>query len=540
YVWHESAAAAGKFRSYPYADLSDRVIAGPVVRNADGQPIYFPKTKTPWASAGVSKSAGRRGAYCAFQTGEGTIFTVLDIHTPFNDHSQIQAYTARLYAASREAVRVETVDSSYEMEQVRPTLVGLLQGDLQPPITTAFGAAAGAFVPQLAEDVCEMVFNTLSDQLANGTERSDALRGATLAGVDALLREVKPWVAAGFANGKLVARTAASAGAKAAGYLATAVALPNNATAAAVNGQRVADKARDELNTIYAEPKKKNAAAIHGAMRSAARAAAEKAVRTTAFSSPPTTPVACAVLAGDFNVDYPDTTDYSGIEGAAAKLGGNAYTALLALANPRPAAITARTTSTGPTTFVNQRIFRRNAKPLQHTTFGRDDYAPLDVTSMAGRDFLGYDAWEQELRALASAQGISWQLLVSSLYGPRIRAAFDEAQVINDTQYYVASAYDNMFVRGTQVTASYVIDVLSELGSWQSVAGRWGAALKRLNDIAKAHVQSLNGGLPVRHDYDSGSVEYEITPEVYDAEQAAVFFDKFVSDHLPVFVEIAI
>ena len=238
--------------------------------------------------------------------------------------------------------------------------------------------------------------------------------------------------------------------------------------------------------------------------------------------------------------------DYTRRSGATNALGhgNNAYTRLLARAHPNPAAINDKTTRSGPKSYHGNRIYRlRNPIPIQHTNPSAAGYVPLDVTAMLNQDYLGNDAWVNALREKAKAQGRPWAPIENN-YGVEITAAFEFGTVINDTSYYTASRYDNIFVRNTNPTGGGVIDVISELGSWAidpSGHNRWPAAAGRLNGLARAKVLSLNGGNlanPVNYAYEG--IDYDIYPDLDDATQAAVFFDKFISDHLPVWVEIVI
>lgn len=543
FVWHEPAQGANAFRRFAYTNNAADPIAGKVVRNTGGARIYFPKTNTPWNSLPGAKSEGRRAAYCAFETNDGNParrFTLLNIHTPFNVNTQIQAYTARLYATAREAATVDTVDGAHALAQARANSLAHMQADLDPRIQAALGAP----IAGLAQRVNDVAFNVLLDQVADGTPLDDAFRGAMLAGVDAAVAGIGNRVNAGTsltAAGRLM-DAAAAAAAMSAAYLAASVGQPTAPPAATASAQAAADAARDDAvgNAAYIRPAKSSVAAKKAAIRSAARTAVEGTVPLFTFPAPPTAALDGAVLAGDFNVDFPDTTDYTQIPGAAARLGGNAYTALLALAAPRPAAITGRTTRIGPTAFNGQRIYRLlNPVPIQHTHPAQPGYVPLDVTSLAGVDLMGNAAWVQALRGLAQAQGANWSNLETN-YGQAIYDAFDSTTVINDSEFYRASFYDNLFVRGATVVSSGIVDVFSELGSWPGAAPRWAQALGRLNQIAHDQVNTLNGGMPAQVTYYPGPVTYDLTTAVDDAEQAAVFFDKYVSDHLPVWVEIQI
>jgi hypothetical protein len=96
------------------------------------------------------------------------------------------------------------------------------------------------------------------------------------------------------------------------------------------------------------------------------------------------------------------------------------------------------------------------------------------------------------------------------------------------------------------VGASGVIDVINELGSWGPGAGAfanpqpaiapnpWGAASGGLNALAQQDMAVL----PLNYTYNA--VTYTITAAIADGIEAAVFFDKYISDHLPVAVAVQV
>jgi len=69
-----------------------------------------------------------------------------------------------------------------------------------------------------------------------------------------------------------------------------------------------------------------------------------------------------------------------------------------------------------------------------------------------------------------------------------------------------------------------------------SLTNPWPAARGGLNEIAKS--QLLEDGTTLSFQYNT--IQYTLTPHLSDAEQVAVFFDRYISDHLPVYVSVTI
>jgi hypothetical protein len=548
FLWHEEVPGANAFKGYPYTNNNTKAVAGKVLKDNANVRIYFPKTGSPWSSL-PSKADGRRAAYCAFETNDGGAarsFTFLDIHTPFNNATRIQAYTAKVYATAREAVRVETTDAIYAITQAKNAAALHMAAQVDPKIQNALGGP----IPTLATTVNEAVYRALSKQLSDGATLANVLEGGANAGVSSVLKMLKRHITASLttAQGLQLTEAAALAGAMAATYMVASIVLPTAPAAATASVVAATDAARDEAigSAVYNPPSKKNATDIYKAISRSVSTAVEAAIALFTFPALPTANMDAAILAGDFNIDYPDNNPGTYSQTALNKLGGigsNAYTGLLNLAHPNLAAINAKTTRIGPTAFESQRIYRlRHPIPIQHTNRNQPNFVDLDVTSLAGVDLLGNDVWTQTLQGLASTQLKVWNT-IKTQYGDLIYNAFDSMTVINDTNYYKASKYDNIFVRDATQVSSAVVDVISELGSWVADASGnnyWPAALARANAIAHAKINAENGGMPVSVSYDKGNVIYDLTVAVDDAEQAAVFFDKYVSDHLPVYVEISI
>jgi len=173
---------------------------------------------------------------------------------------------------------------------------------------------------------------------------------------------------------------------------------------------------------------------------------------------------------------------------------------------------------------------------------------PLNVTSLVATptSFLNWTNWISGLQRLAAAQSITWTSLTKN-FGTLINGAFDK-DTNNDTSLYRANCYDNIFVRGGTVTASGFVDVMSALGSWgpgpvlanpQPARGAWAAATGQLNALARAYL-GLLPPLLLTYGYDNGNVKYTITAALADAIEAAVFFDQYISDHLPVAVAVQV
>ena len=363
----------------------------------------------------------------------------------------------------------------------------------------------------------------------------DTLRGGTLAGVNTALNILRPQIppTLGANNTQKLAVGVGRTGAMAATYMLASITLPNGYATVNAAVQQVENQVQALSVNSFNPPAKKSKAVISNSITTHAKSIAQLSVAPFAFPALPTVNINSSIIAGDFNIDYPDNTNYPAILG-----GGNAYTALLNLANPNLAAINAKTTRIGPTAFEGQRTYKLiNPSPIQHTNPGTvATYVPLDVTSLAGQDFLGYNAWLQALQLEAQNQNLAWTPLVNQ-YGDKITAAFDSTTIINDTDYYKANAYDNCFVRNAAIASANVIDVFSELGSWPidpSGNNYWQQARGGLTPIAQNYLNTL--AQPITFTYNQ--IPYTITPALQDAEEAAVFYNQYISDHLPVYVEI--
>jgi hypothetical protein len=536
YIWHEEAQGANAFRRYAYINNANAAIAGPVLKDNNGANIYFPKTQTPWNSL-PSKSNGRRPAYCAFETNDGNAarrFTLLDIHTPFNTNTQIQAYSTHLYASSRETVRVDTFDPIYAAQQAQANALIAVQNSVNADINNAL--ASPGFSNNLTTTAVNTVLNAICDNLSIGATLQDTLRGGTLAGVNTALNILRPQIppTLGANNTQKLAVGVGRTGAMAATYMLASITLPNGYATVNAAVQQVENQVQALSVNSFNPPAKKSKAVISNSITTHAKSIAQLSVAPFIFPALPTNNLNSSISAGDFNIDYPDNPIYPPI-----LAGGNAYTALLNLANPNPAAINAKTTRIGPTAFEGQRIYKlKNPSPIQHNNPNiAATYVPLDVTTLAGQDILGNNVWIQTLQNLAQTQNIAWAGIINNPnYTNLLENAFDTT-VINDTSYYRANAYDNIFVRNATITASGLIDVFSELGTWpgdNSGNNYWQQARGQLNATAQNHLNNLMQ--PIIFTYSG--IQYTITPALQDAEEAAVFYNQYISDHLPVYVEI--
>ena len=267
-------------------------------------------------------------------------------------------------------------------------------------------------------------------------------------------------------NGKSLAEACAAAGAMSVAYVVSSICLPTMPTAAAVSAEEAANFAYESMDNqvSFEMPTKRSAATFRTAIGNAACAMTANLSYT--FPPVPTAEVDCSIMAGDFNVDYPDNTTYQ--PSNRKKLGddqANAYTSLTKISTG--AQITNKTTRIGPTAFESQRIYSLITPiEIQNKNHEALNYVPLDLSVLTGQDWVGNVAWRSRLKELAETQDVSWSQLTAEPYDKRIDGAFNSFTVINDTSFYRANAYDNIFVRGGTVQDRGVIDVFSELGSW--------------------------------------------------------------------------
>jgi hypothetical protein len=548
FLWHEEAPGPNAFRGFRYTNNNGGTIAGKVLRDTTDAMIYFPETKTGWNHLNTQPN-GRRAGYCAFETNDGAAvrrFTLLDIHTPFDDEYYIQAYSAKLYSTAREVLRVETTDTIHAITQVKAAAGNYMAAQVNPLVQEAFGRPN----PGLANAANDAVHNAISQALNQGKLLAEALAAGADAGVLTFVQWLSKLTTLDDAKRLKLARAAAMAGAMAATYMVASILLPTAPPAAVAGVGAATDAAKDtaRASASYIRPFVKDEGKFKSAILSGARAGVQAAIGRFTFPNLPTTGMNAAILAGDFNVNYPDTIVYDA--NARMLLGGvnaNAYTGLMNLVHPNTAVINGKTTRIGPTAFRGQRIYKLITVPqipIQHTNRTLPNFVDLDVRSLSGQELIGYYKWMEALQNLAQNQSKSWSMIAST-YADLINSAFDSSTRINDTDYYKASKYDNFFIRGATHQQAGVIDVISELGSWAadtSGHGRWLQALGHLNTIAQTQLHSENGGNPVYVEYKTQKyiIPYWVTTAVNDAEQAAVFFDHYVSDHLPVFVEVSI
>ncbi|HEY0037766.1 MAG TPA: hypothetical protein VGB66_13815 [Longimicrobium sp.] len=541
FLWHEAPVGANAFRALAYANNPGSVISGPVFKDNAGTQIYFPMTGTNWASL-PGMPAGRRPAFCAFETNDGQLarrFTCLGLHAP-DAHGSIQSYSTHLYGRSREIWRVETDDPKHALVQNAAAAAAFVQPQIIPLLTGPFGAIPPN--PSISELAVQAARSPMVESFKKGHNLETALlMGALAAAAEAVAQAAPhmPAVGVAAAHAQNLARAAAEIGAGTVMHMLASFQLPATVAGPVASPAVAANMARNNaaLALAYHHPVAKQLDAV----RAAAIAAAGAAVGGFTFAGVPTGAVDSAVVAGDFNVWYPDAIQYQPAETARLN-GGNAYTALLNLPGGAGECIQGATSCAGPGTFKGARVYRlKNAPTIQDQDAAFDNYVPLDVSTMAGHDYLGHNTWQEALRELARAQGQPWKPLVDE-YGLAISGSFDML-VLNDTEHYRASPYDNIFLRNAAWVASGVIDVHSELGSWP-LDPAWPAARGRLTHIAQTELTRLLTAAQLADatvtnvTFASRGLTFDVSPAVVDAEEAAVFYLWKVSDHLPVSVTV--
>lgn len=552
FIWHQNnAVSANAFQVDLKANGGQRV-CGAVTRDTANAEIYFPKTQTTWASL-PGRPAGRRPAYLSFVTNDGAAarrFTVLDLHTPFNTNTSIQSYATSLMATSREITHVDRTD-----------------------LHAIAVATAGAGLSAAMAAVIDPIINGMGDNsfVTGANVRNDVVAGA-VAAIDGSETDLQTLI---IAAGQAAARHAVNnivvprgivqsdaqdladavgiAAACAAATLVASAQLPTGpvgATGSALAaGNRAITNAQAVVGQLVLPTKRRpGVSAQQTAVRDEAMRIADWALWPFTFAPLPLTAVDTSIIAGDFNVDYPDTTVYQGSQQTTMG-GANAYARLLALGGV--ARNTATSTRIGPTAFRGQQVYQlANPCPIQSTNKKQiGTYVPLSMAALVGTptSFMNWTSWISGLQFMANNQGLAWASL-STNFGDKIEGAFNRT-VNNDTRYYRANCYDNIFVRGGAVTTSGLVDVISALGSWGAgppalpnplpATGAWGAASGRLNGLAQAYLGTLPPAL-LTYGYDNGNVKYTITAALADGVEAAVFFDRYISDHLPVFVEVRV
>jgi hypothetical protein len=555
YIWHESVAPANNDFLADLFTNAPLKRAGKVIRNAANQKIYFPTTGFKWARATTGRPSGRRPAYMAFVTNDGAAprrFTVLNLHTPFNTSTFIQSYATHLYASSREILRVQRIDAASAASAVSALLVAGLAGIVDPLLTAV--ANYNNFVRPLAFRTAAVKGGREAIENAVAEEAADLPELLATACNDAINEAVKaigaiPNGTIGIADVKNLAKACAMAGASAAVRMVAEVQLPTAPPAATANAATALTTVQANVTAVvsqYVHPNPKSAARIRDSIRTEAKRIARLALAPFAFPAAPQDNVDMAVIAGDFNVDYPDATGYD--QAARNVLGGtNAYAALAAVAGA--ARINDTTTRIGPTAFQGARVYTlKNPSPIQNNNAALATYVPIDMTTLVNNptSFMGTLAWTNGLKALPRG-GFAWTAMENPPYADRINLAFD-MEVINDTSFYRASSYDNIFVRGGIFIAGGMVDAMSALGSWGQpmlplpnprpglAPNPWAGATGTLNANAQTQLMQANANLQFTY----SGITYTITPQLSDAEEAAIFFDRFMSDHLPVSVTVQI
>ena len=442
YVWHQTAVAgANRFQADTMLNAAPGAAAagvyGPVMRNAAGARIYFPKTSTGWNQS--QPQSRRRPAFHGFITNDGAAarrFTVLNLHAPFDTNIDPIVFHQSLCDLARDYVdqscrsRGARADRRGRPECRTPGSVDpLLPGNVnKSAIRDAVVAAAVTAFFEPENDLRAIM-------------REAASRGVA-AGITALLPTAQITVNVANAANKAIAIAAAGASAA----LAASVQLPTAPPGATANAAAARLAA---INVATAQVgqyiKKTTLSGTRTAMKLEAWRMADAALQPFTFGVLPLVAVDTAVAAGDFNVNYPDTIAYTGAQ-IAAMGGANAYTRLTNLVGAATNA--GRTTRIGPTAFKGQRIYRYIPVPgLQNVNSGAPNYCPLNLASLAGTvtSFVTFDVWSNALQQLAVAQNIPFAPLVKN-FGDVITAAF-AMEVINNTEYYRANCYDNIFVR---------------------------------------------------------------------------------------------
>jgi hypothetical protein len=548
YVWHQAVAAGPNAFMREMMTNSPVPLGGPVLKDLTNNAIYFPTTPYNWTSLpGVP--TGRRPAYLSFVTNDGAAarrFTVLNVHAPYNEATSIQSYTTALYARSREITQVERTHVRPPAQAASLGLPAVLT-PLVTPVINLMGAHA--FV-NIANLVNAAIAGALAEFDNTETNLGRLMLAAAYAGIDDAVATMVVPIHMSDYDGDELAKACAIAAGGAAMTMVASVQLPTAppaamATAAAARAALLIPLTAWVGQFSY-NPYKPSLTGIRKALCEEAKWNVRVALAPFTFAALPLDAVNSSIVMGDFNVQFPDNIGYSAAQqlllGGA---GNNAYTRLLALGAARNQA---RTTRVGPSAYKGNRTYTlHNPCPIQHVNNGLLTYVPLDLTALAAlpTTFMGNDSWSTALRTLATAQGQVWATLSSPPYSTRLDGAFD-MQVLNDTSFYRSSCYDNLFVRNAVVGASGMIDVMSELGSWglpmapspnpqpALAANPWPAATATLNALATA---TLNvAGTVLTFTY-SGNV-YTITPALGDAEDAAIFFDRYLSDHLPVFAAV--
>jgi hypothetical protein len=560
YIWHQNATVGpNAFQAEPYVNNPGGKVRGKVMKDAGNATIYFPTTQFNWASL-PGKPAGRRPAFMSFLTNDGQAarrFTVLGLHAPFNVDTSIQSYSAHLYASSREITLVERMDADTAALQASLPLAAALAGSVDPLLAGVIANHALLVQPAaLRTAAVAKALAAIKDTIdTDGTDLPLLFSNAVNEGIGAALNAIGaiPASTLSGADAASLARACAMAGAVAATSLVAAIQVPTapgHATASAAAAAVAAQAAVTGEVSQYVHPLKKSPATIRSSISTEAKRMARAALAPFTFAALPQVNVDASIVAGDFNVHYPDSTAY--LASQRAKLGGgNAYTALAAVTSGARNA--ASSTRIGPTAFRGQRVYSlKNPAPIQSNNSSAPNFVPLDISSLikTPASYMGYGEWRLGLQSLPRPQNVSWAQLVAG-YSQALDAAFD-TEVINDTSFYRANCYDNIFVRGGANIAGGTIDVMSELGSWGArlapvvnpqpglAPNPWNAAAGGLNAPAQAQLGQVGANLQFTYNTTLLTVTYTITPALADAEDAAVFFDQFISDHLPVYVQVQI
>jgi hypothetical protein len=281
-----------------------------------------------------------------------------------------------------------------------------------------------------------------------------------------------------------------------------------------------------------------------------AAAMAKKAAVTNPFEDVQdelkTQPVDYCILAGDFNVEYPDLTFYSfkaeallAVQGSVGQ--ANAYTSLTTAPNASTARAMALddilTTCQPDPDQPYQYIWDQagfNALKAKATKRPLSTICAA-LATLQGNTYCGVDAANVAIKAAFAAAGLPNTTIVT--YRKDIVTVFPATQPYNGTEYVGANAYDNFGCQYPVGVANPITvalpSMLSMLGSWKkpgSGSCTWAAAAGQLTSVVQPNL--TKNQLIV-----NGNVVAVNLPTVVDA---ARFYFKRVSDHFPIAVKVAL
>jgi len=545
FIWHEAGHGnANAFRAV--RDGNNFPISAMITKNNAGNPIYFPKTRTSWASVlNNGRPDGRRPAFFAFETDEGInprrVFTCSNIHTPFSS-SLIQAWAARQYATAESIVAVPTINGFQTIMATafRNNAIALITTALQTPANGNQAGVAGnenAIATDIVIDTTnEVLTNTrlwaylLSNQYDSATV---ALLSAAAASA---IRSIERFVS--LSNSILDTKMAVtvSAALVASEIITTFAIAASNATAV-----------EHQCQARYG-----NLTRNKGKNRISSEATAQANASLTAVGFPPApanNPVNAAMLAGDFNIDYPDNNVY--LPAVTTALGGNAYTGLETVGT---VGITNQlTTQIGNTN--NQVRFAfiyqvKNPLTIQHTdNTDPTTYVPQNVYDVinalpVATEYIGPAELTQAIYAEGQNQPTPVTQSEIDPYINQIAGTFDTRPYNgtvdyldlynNNTNYFRVNAYDNIFYVNLAFNNFFYVDMLSYLGNWPADTGGgnlYAAATANLHATANNFLAALPTW-PTDVNGDNHRLD--------TAAGATQFYKKYMSDHYPVIIDVTI